>query len=44
MKIPPRDRPYLDAIVDGAGGDIIAKAVMLLKVRFILRAILQNEG
>jgi NADPH:quinone reductase-like Zn-dependent oxidoreductase len=29
----PKDRPYLDAIVDGAGGDIVAKGTRLLKVR-----------
>jgi len=29
----PRDRPYIDAIVDGAGGNIVAKAARLLKVR-----------
>jgi NADPH:quinone reductase-like Zn-dependent oxidoreductase len=28
----PKDRPYLDAIIDGAGGNIIAKATRLLKV------------
>jgi NADPH:quinone reductase-like Zn-dependent oxidoreductase len=28
----PDSRPYLDAIIDGAGGDIVAKAVRLLKV------------
>jgi len=27
----PKDRPFLDAIIDGAGGNIIAKAVRLLK-------------
>jgi NADPH:quinone reductase-like Zn-dependent oxidoreductase len=27
----PKDRPYLDAIIDGAGGPIISKAVRLLK-------------
>lgn len=27
----PSSRPYLDAIIDGAGGDIMAKAVRLLK-------------
>ncbi|KAE8441976.1 hypothetical protein EG329_004102 [Mollisiaceae sp. DMI_Dod_QoI] len=27
----PKDRPYLDAIIDGAGGNIIAKATRLLK-------------
>ena len=29
----PKDRKYLDAIVDGAGGDIVEKGVKLLKVR-----------
>lgn len=32
----PGDRPYLDAVVDGAGGDVIAKGVKLLKVRCLL--------
>lgn len=27
----PKDRPYLDAIVDGAGGDVVAKGVKLLR-------------
>ncbi|KAH8681479.1 hypothetical protein BX600DRAFT_478723 [Xylariales sp. PMI_506] len=27
----PKDRPFLDAVVDGAGGDIVARAVRLLK-------------
>ncbi|KAL2137258.1 hypothetical protein VTI74DRAFT_6469 [Chaetomium olivicolor] len=27
----PRDRPYLDAVVDGAGGDVVGKTVKLLK-------------
>lgn len=27
----PQDRPFLDAIIDGAGGDIVTKAVKLLK-------------
>ncbi|KAI1399166.1 hypothetical protein F4819DRAFT_429738 [Hypoxylon fuscum] len=27
----PSDRPYLDAIIDGAGGNIIAKATRILK-------------
>lgn len=27
----PADRPYLDAVVDGAGGDVVAKTVKLLK-------------
>jgi NADPH:quinone reductase-like Zn-dependent oxidoreductase len=28
----PKDRPFLDAIIDGAGGDIIKKSTRLLKV------------
>lgn len=28
----PKDRPYIDAIIDGAGGNIISKAIKLLKV------------
>ncbi|KAI0404212.1 hypothetical protein F4802DRAFT_568444 [Xylaria palmicola] len=27
----PADRPFLDAVIDGAGGDIVARAVRLLK-------------
>ncbi|KAF2279351.1 NAD(P)-binding protein [Westerdykella ornata] len=27
----PKERPYLDAIVDGAGGDVVSKGVKLLK-------------
>lgn len=27
----PKDRPYLDAVVDGAGGDVVAKTVKLLR-------------
>ncbi|KAL2065999.1 hypothetical protein VTL71DRAFT_2070 [Oculimacula yallundae] len=27
----PKDRPYIDAIIDGAGGDVIAKGSRLLK-------------
>lgn len=30
----PKDRPYLDAIIDGAGGHVIAAGTKLLKVRF----------
>jgi NADPH:quinone reductase-like Zn-dependent oxidoreductase len=29
----PKDRPYLDAIVDGAGGDVVKVGSKLLKVR-----------
>ena len=29
----PKDRPYIDAIIDGAGGNIISKATRLLKVK-----------
>jgi NADPH:quinone reductase-like Zn-dependent oxidoreductase len=28
----PKDRPYIDAVIDGAGGNIIAKAARLLRV------------
>jgi NADPH:quinone reductase-like Zn-dependent oxidoreductase len=31
----PKDRPYIDAIIDGAGGNVISKAVRLLKVRVL---------
>ncbi|ESA43054.1 NAD(P)-binding protein [Neurospora crassa] len=31
MKQLPKDRPYLDAVVDGAGGDVVARSVKLLK-------------
>ncbi|KAH6676828.1 hypothetical protein B0J14DRAFT_537604 [Halenospora varia] len=27
----PKDRPYIDAIIDGAGGDVVRRAVKLLK-------------
>lgn len=27
----PRDRPFLDAVVDGAGGDVVARTLKLLK-------------
>lgn len=37
VKLLPGDRQFIDAVVDGAGGDIVAKAVRFLKVRtFIL--------
>jgi NADPH:quinone reductase-like Zn-dependent oxidoreductase len=32
LKMLPSDRPQLDAIIDGAGGDIVAKGTKLLKV------------
>jgi NADPH:quinone reductase-like Zn-dependent oxidoreductase len=32
-KMLPKDRPFVDAIVDGAGGYIVSKAARLLKVR-----------
>lgn len=28
----PKDRPFLDTIIDGAGGNIVSKATKLLKV------------
>lgn len=31
-KLLPEDRPFIDTIVDGAGGNIVGKAVRLLKV------------
>lgn len=31
LKQLPKDRPFLDAVVDGAGGDIVAKSTRLLK-------------
>jgi NADPH:quinone reductase-like Zn-dependent oxidoreductase len=27
----PKDRPYLDAVIDGAGGDIVNQSLRLLK-------------
>ena len=30
-KTLPEDRPYLDAVIDGAGGDIIVRSVPILK-------------
>jgi NADPH:quinone reductase-like Zn-dependent oxidoreductase len=32
MKILPRERPFIDTIIDGAGGDIMAKGTKILKV------------
>jgi NADPH:quinone reductase-like Zn-dependent oxidoreductase len=34
-KMLPKDRPYLDTIIDGAGGNIVSKATRLLKVWLI---------
>lgn len=31
-KMLPKDRPFIDTIIDGAGGNVISKAVRLLKV------------
>lgn len=31
LKMLPADRPYVDAVIDGAGGDIVAKTVRILK-------------
>lgn len=31
QKALPEDRPFLDAVIDGAGGDIVARATKLLK-------------
>ena len=32
----PKDRPFLDAVIDGAGGDVVDRAGRLLKVRFAM--------
>jgi hypothetical protein len=32
----PKERPFLDAIIDGAGGDVVQKGSRLLKVCFSL--------
>jgi NADPH:quinone reductase-like Zn-dependent oxidoreductase len=34
VKLLPKDRPLLDAVVDGAGGDICTKVLKILKVGF----------
>lgn len=31
LKLLPKDRPYLDAIIDGAGGDIVKRGCRLLR-------------
>lgn len=36
LKKLPKDRPFLDAVIDGAGGDIVAKASRLLKAGGII--------
>lgn len=32
LSLLPKDRPLIDAIIDGAGGDVIAKAAKIVKV------------
>lgn len=32
QKMLPKDRPYLDAVIDGAGGDIVKQSMRPLKV------------
>lgn len=32
VKMLPKDRPFIDAVIDGAGGDIITKSTKFLKV------------
>jgi NADPH:quinone reductase-like Zn-dependent oxidoreductase len=39
LKLLPKDRPLIDAIIDGAGGDIVAKAVKICKVWLLLLAL-----
>lgn len=36
LKKLPKDRPFLDAVIDGAGGDIVAKSTRLLKAGGII--------
>lgn len=38
IKMLPKDRPYIDAVIDGAGGDIVSKAVRSLKVYILSTA------
>lgn len=33
-KMLPGERPYFDAVIDGAGGDVVKRALRLLKVCF----------
>jgi NADPH:quinone reductase-like Zn-dependent oxidoreductase len=33
MAMLPSDRKYLDAIIDGAGGDVVLRGMKMLKVR-----------
>jgi NADPH:quinone reductase-like Zn-dependent oxidoreductase len=39
----PKDRPYFDAIIDGAGGNVISKAARLLKVSYSPKFLLLNQ-
>jgi NADPH:quinone reductase-like Zn-dependent oxidoreductase len=40
----PKERKWLDAIVDGAGGDIVNKGMKLLKVRYASLSIFIHNG
>jgi NADPH:quinone reductase-like Zn-dependent oxidoreductase len=39
LSLLPKSRPQLDTIIDGAGGDVIAKGTKLLKVRIIFQTL-----
>lgn len=36
QKMLPKDKPWLDAIIDGAGGDVVQKGSRLLKVSYVV--------
>lgn len=36
QKMLPKDKPWLDAIIDGAGGDVVQKGSRLLKVSCVI--------
>ncbi|CAD0052183.1 unnamed protein product [Aureobasidium pullulans] len=38
----PKDRKFLDAVIDGAGGDIVEKAFKIMKMPFTMAAVLKN--
>lgn len=43
-KALPKDRPFIDTIIDGAGGNVIAKATKLLKVCYFSFPSLRMRG
>ena len=36
VELLPKDRKYIDAIIDGAGGDVVSKAARIVKVSTFL--------